>query len=523
MRTQSEPEPTPSDPTGNAPSGRSGPPGAAGAAGAAGRTAVADVVVVGGGYAGLAAALQLLERGLDVVVLEASPRVGGRVRSERRASGPVLDHGGQWVGPTQKHLLALAERFGSRTFPTWETGRHTEVWRDGTRVGYSGAAPASGPGIAEYLRITALLDQWALTVDPERPWLTPRFAEWDGQSAETFFRRQTGDADALARLALAVQGVWCAEPREVSLFHLLFYIRAAGSYEQLMETRDCAQDQRFAEGADGPARAVAALLGDRIRLGERVCGVEQFAATATATTTATATATATATDGPGPGYRVRVRTDGGAVVEARRAVIALPPSAARDVTFSPALPPARGGWIAHSPMGRVAKVHAVYPEPFWRAEGLSGIATLYGDLPVGVVFDNSPEDGSTGVLVAFLYGDRATDWSGTDADERRAAVLGCLRAVVGDRAAHPVDYTETVWPQDPFARGGYAAFLAPGGWSGHGEHGWREPTGALHWAGTETATLWNGYIDGAIGSGYRAADEISEALSETPGPPPRRD
>ncbi|WP_328374788.1 FAD-dependent oxidoreductase [Streptomyces sp. NBC_00440] len=453
------------------------------------RPVMTDAVVIGAGYAGLSAALRLHEQGLGVVVLEASSRVGGRVLSEERPSGPVVDHGGQWVGPTQKHLLALAERFGCRTFPTWETGQHIEVWHDGSRVGYAGAAPASGPGIAEYLRITALLDDLALTVDPEQPWLTPHFTEWDGLSAESFFREQTADPDALVRLALAVQGVWCAEPREISLFHVLFYIRAAGSYEQLMETGGCAQDGRFATGAAGPARAVAELLGDRIRLGERVCGVEQH------------------------GSGVRVRTASGAVVEARRAVVALPPPAARSITFSPALPEPRSGWIAHSPMGRVAKIHAVYSEPFWRADGLSGIATLYGSLPVGVVFDNSPEDGSAGVLVAFVYGDRAGSWAGLDEEQRRTTVLGSLRAVVGERAERPVDYTETLWEDDEFARGGYAAYVTPGGWSGYGEHGWREPTGAVHWAGTETATVWNGYIDGAIASGYRAADEIAGAIA----------
>ncbi|WSU46901.1 FAD-dependent oxidoreductase [Streptomyces sp. NBC_01089] len=482
MRSQTEPEQTGSEqnaPEGHAP-GRHGPPTP---------VVTADAVVVGAGYAGLSAALRLREHGLDVVVLEAASRVGGRVLSEERPSGPVVDHGGQWVGPTQKHLLALAARFGCRTFPTWETGQHIEVWHDGSRVGYAGAAPADGPGIADYLRITALLDELALTVDIERPWLTPRFAEWDGQSAGTFFRAQSTDPDTLVRLALAVQGVWCAEPREISLFHVLFYIRAAGSYEQLMETRDCAQDRRFTEGAAAPARAVAAMLGDRIRLGEQVCAVRWH------------------------GSGVRVRTTVGTVVEARRAVVALPPPATRSIAFSPALPEPRSGWIAHSPMGRVAKVHAVYPEPFWRADGLSGIATLYGSPPVGVVFDNSPEDGSAGVLVAFVYGDRADAWAGLDQERRRTAVLESLRAVVGGRALRPADYTEKLWAGDVFAGGGYAAYVTPGGWGGYGEHGWREPAGAVHWAGTETATVWNGYIDGAVSSGYRAADEIAAALA----------
>jgi monoamine oxidase len=183
------------------------------------------------------------------------------------------------------------------------------------------------------------------------------------------------------------------------------------------------------------------------------------------------------------------------------------------VEFRPALPPARAGWLARARMGRVAKVHAVYAEPFWRAEGLSGIATLYGDRPVGVVFDNSPADGSAGVLVAFVYGDRVSDWSGLPSAQRRAAVLADLAAVVGERAGEPADYTERIWPDDPYVRGGYEAFATPGAWTAFGERGWREPTASgIHWAGSETSSRWNGYIDGAIRSGQRAAGEVLAAL-----------
>jgi monoamine oxidase len=453
-----------------------------------------EVVVVGGGYAGLAAALQLHDQGVDFVLIEASGRVGGRVLTEHRDSGPVVDHGGQWIGPTQTRLHALAERFGCATFPTWETGEHIEVWHDGTRVPYLGAAPDDAPGTAEYHRVTALLDDLARTVDTAEPWRTPGCAAWDAQTADSFFRAQTGDPAALRRLALAVQGVWCAEPYEISLFHVLFYIAAAGGYEQLMETHDCAQDSRFATGAAGPARAVAALLGDRIRLDSRALGVEHDAA----------------------GVRVHTATT---VYEARRAVIALPPPALRTLRFTPELPAARDGWLAHSPMGRVAKVHAVYETPFWRDSGLSGIATLYDDGPLGVVFDNSPQDASRGVLVGFVYGDRLSAWSARDADTRRAAVLDSLGAVVGERAARPLDYTEKTWSEDPYARGGYEAYVTPGGWTGYGRTGWRTPTGTLHWAGTETASVWNGYIDGALSSGLRAAHEVVAALRKAEAHP----
>ncbi|MEW1644069.1 FAD-dependent oxidoreductase [Streptomyces sp. NPDC091219] len=448
----------------------------------------ADVVVVGAGYAGLTTAWRLAEAGVDVIVLEAADRVGGRVLSQVTPSGVRVDHGGQWIGPSQRRFRALAARFGCRTFPTWETGRHAEIRADGTRVDYAGGAPDTGPGIEEYERVTALLDNLARTVDLELPWATPRFTEFDALSAEDFFRAQTDDEDALDRLALAVQGVWCAEPREISFFHVLFYLASGGGYEQLMETRDCAQDARFADGADAVAHALATSLGDRVRLGEPVRSLRQTA------------------------HGVEART-GRTTVRARRAVVAVPPAVTERIAFDPVLPVARRGWVRHSPMGRVAKVHAVYEEPFWRTAGRSGIATLYGDSPTGVVFDNSPEDASHGVLVAFVYGDRLDRWSaGTDA-ERRHGLLAALSAVVGPRAGQPVDYVEKIWPRTGWTVGGYASFLTPGGWTRHGRHGWREPSGLVHWAGTETATVWNGYIDGAISSGERAAAEVIDALA----------
>lgn len=414
-----------------------------------------EVVIVGGGYAGLAAALQLHDHGVDFALLEAADRVGGRVHTESR-SGLRLDHGGQWIGPTQTRLHALATRFGCATFPTWETGQHIEVWHDGATVPYLGAAPADGPGIAAYTHITEALDTLARTVDTTEPWRTP--------ASPNTTRRPRSPTSART----PTTRTHCADSRSPS--------RACGArsrtrsrcstcsstsprphgWEQLMETGGCAQDSRFVTGAAGPARAVAELLGDRIRLGAAVRRIEH--------------------DTGG----VRVHT-ADTVYEAHRAVVALPPPAVRALDFAPALPISREGWLSHSPMGRVAKVHAVYDTPFWREAGLSGIATLYDDGPLGVVFDNSPADAAHGVLVGFVYGDRLSDWSRLDDTGRREAALASLTRVVGDAAARPLDYTEKNWSKDPHARGGYEAYATPGGWTGYARHGWRAPTGTLHW------------------------------------------
>ena len=305
---------------------------------------------------------------------------------------------------------------------------------------------------------------------------------------QSYLERNVADTDARTRLALAVQGVWTVEPRDISLFHFLFYVASAGGFDQLMETEGCAQERRFTAGAQAVPLAMAAHLGDRVHL-------------------------------DAPVRHLDVLDDGGVLVgtargqvRAQRVVVAASPGAAVRIQFSPPLPQARKRWMERSPMGDVAKIHTVYDTPFWRAAGYSGEATVYGEHAVGVVFDNSPDDGRLGVLVSFIYADRQHRWSRLPEAQRRADVLTTLTALFGEQAGAPRHYTEKNWPDDPWAHGGYAANPAPGVWLEHGDTGWRTACGPIHWAGTETSPVWNGYIDGAIASGHRAAAEITAAL-----------
>jgi monoamine oxidase len=154
---------------------------------------------------------------------------------------------------------------------------------------------------------------------------------------------------------------------------------------------------------------------------------------------------------------------------------------------------------------------ATYERPWWREEGLSGQATST-DGPVSVVFDNSPPDGSPGVLVAFFEGRAAREASALGQSERRQIVGECLGRLFGDEAREPQHYVDKAWANEGWTRGCYGAFMPPGAWSDHG-HALRAPIGPLHWAGTETATVWSGYMDGAVRSGERTADEVLEALA----------
>ncbi len=444
-----------------------------------------DVVVIGAGYAGLATALDLTDRGRSVVVLEAGDRVGGRVWS-REQGGVTVDLGGQWVGPTQTAYLAWIRRFGCATFPSHDDGRHLELWPGTRALPYvSGELPAARDSHG-YHAVLDRLDAMAARIDVAAPHAAPDLPDQDSRTFADWLHAEVASADVRRRLRIVVQGLWACEPRDVSLFHVLFYVASAGGFHQLLGTLGCAQDRRLVGGADGPARAAAAALGDAVRLLSPVTEV-------------------TWTD---EGVEVRTPTS---TVRARRLVVTGTPPAQSRIRFAPALPLARRRWLARSPMGEVAKVHVTYAEPFWRAAGLSGQLTAYDDSPVAYTFDNSPADASRGVLVGFVYGDDYRAWASQPAEVRRRAVLDTLTAL-GEQAAEPLGYHEARWPELPWAEGAYAAVPSPGTWLEHGATGWREPVGPIHWAGTETASVWNGYIDGAISSGERAAAEVLASL-----------
>ena len=176
----------------------------------------------------------------------------------------------------------------------------------------------------------------------------------------------------------------------------------------------------------------------------------------------------------------------------------------------PLLPALRDQLTQRTPAGSVIKVYAVYPTPFWREEGLNGqVASDRG--PVKVVFDNSPPGYPRGILLCFLEGPAAREWSGRDAAERRQAVVDCLVGYFGPRAAEPVEYLERDWSTEEFTRGCYGAHFTPGTWTGFGS-ALREPVGRVHWAGTECSPVWNGYMEGAVRSGEATATEVHSLL-----------
>lgn len=209
------------------------------------------------------------------------------------------------------------------------------------------------------------------------------------------------------------------------------------------------------------------------------------------------------------GEGVTLHTPGGSH-HAERAVLAVPPALLAGVPFDPPLPPRRAQLQQRLPMGAVVKFMAVYDRPFWRDAGLSGMA-ISDEGPVTVTFDNSPPQGSPGVLLGFIEGGEARALMGAGEAERRDAALASLARLFGREALRPLETVERDWAAEPHSGGCYGALFGPGVWTGYGE-ALREPVGHLHWAGAETARVWMNYMDGAVESGERVAAEVLGVL-----------
>jgi monoamine oxidase len=448
-----------------------------------------DVAIVGAGMAGLAAALELQRAGRSFAVLEARDRAGGRLESQQIAEGVWIDLGGQWVGPTQDRLYALARAQDAQTFPTWIAGENV-VELGGRLTRYTGTIPRLRPHVvADVGQAMFRIDRMAKQVPAEAPWTAAKATQWDSQTVWSWIRRNMATADGREMMEIAVKAVWAAVPADVSLLHFLFYISAAGSLDLLLDTDGGAQQDRFVSGAGTLAAQVAENFGDQVVYSAPVRRIEWRA------------------EGG-----VRLEADG-ADVSAERVIVAVPPALAGRISYDPPLPGYRDQLTQRVPMGAVIKCFAIYDEPFWRREGLSGTAVSSGG-PLTLTLDNSPPSGSPGILVGFLEGDHARTFGRVSENERREAVFANLARLLGPRAGRPDEFIEKSWAEEEWSRGCYTGYTPPGVLTAYGP-ALREPIGPIHWAGTETATKWSGYIDGALQSGERAAREVLAAVPAT--------
>jgi monoamine oxidase len=449
----------------------------------------ADVVVVGAGLAGLTAARDIRRAGHSVLVLEARSRVGGRTYSKSLGPGAsdVANMGATFVGDTQKRIVALAKEVGMGTFPVYNTGKNVSYF-GGQRATYTGAVPPIDPAalVETQLAITRL-DQMALSVPLDAPWKAPNAVEWDSQTFDSWKRANILTPNGRKLLDLAIQAIFSAEARDVSLLYVLHYIHSAGNLEQLINTDGGAQETRIEGGTQEISnRLVKQQIGSkRVLLNNAVLQIVQK-----------------------PGY-VDVIT-AKQTVRCKRVIVAVPPPIAGRIRYSPGLPALRDQLTQRMPLGSVTKTFAVYDKPFWRDMGLTGQVT--SDLgPVKVTFDGSPKSGTPGVLLGFVDGEDARELNAKPPAERARLEMESYVRYFGPQARTATKVFDYAWDNDRIARGAPICFAPPGTFLSFGR-ALRTPCDRIYWAGTETAYEWTGYMDGAVQSGGRAASEVIASL-----------
>jgi monoamine oxidase len=456
----------------------------------------ADVIVVGAGLAGLTAARQIAAAGRSVVVLEARDRVGGRVWNHDLGGGAVSERGGTFIGPTQDKIAALAKALGVDTFDTYDNGQNVYIDESGNRLTWSdtgptGTAPPDPLVLPELTLTVARLDQMATEVPVGAPWTASKAADYDGQTLASWLKSNSLTPRFQRLIPLATRPIFGAEPAELSLLFVLFYIAASGdeqtpgTFERNFDTRGGAQQTRLVGGSQAIPNLMAAQLGDQVVLSAPVRRI----------TTA--------------GGGVTVLSDQGTFT-GERAIVAVPPTLAGRIDYDPILPASRDQLTQRMHQGVMTKIAAVYDRPFWRDAGLTGQGLSVTGL-VSATFDDSPPSGSPGVLFGFVGGAQARAYAKLTAADRRSHVLDELAAMFGPQALNPRDFFDTAWTEERWTRGCPVGVAGPGVLTAYGP-ALREAVGPIHWAGTETSDYWNGYMDGAVRSGLRASAEVLAEL-----------
>lgn len=437
-----------------------------------------DVAVIGAGFSGLAAADQLSQQGRRVTVFESAEHIGGRSKAGV-LNGHVIDLGGQWVGAGHSRLEALTARFGKSLVPQFTSGKKLFRLAGKTRS-YKGTLPVLSLLTLLHMQLgLSRLGRQAKSAPLSFSNLNKNLLEKDNISVEEWARKAFPSEQARALFNIGFEAVLCRTQAQTSLLWFLHYVRNSGSFEYLIESTGGAQANKVQGGMWSLAESLVNEGCFNTAISEQV--LELFADQDT--------------------VRLVTTKD---TYKARQVIVAMSPHAGSKIKISPE-PTDRLDLARGMPMGSVIKCLIAYKTPFWREQGFSGeIAST--DHPFSPIFDASPVDKSFGALIGFFDAEAAKQFVGDDS-RRRSEVINTLVEFFGEKAQSPIDYVDYDWTSDPWSEGCYVGVAKPGVLGQFG-NALRAKHHNIYWAGTETANEFCGYIEGALESGYRAAQEV---------------
>jgi len=418
-----------------------------------------DVVIVGAGFTGLSAALELQRAGIDFLVLEARDRVGGRVEAMRNGLGELIDSGGQFLCQDMPQLMALAKTRG-KTF--------VETYVEGEFITHPGMSPARAE--RTYQASVAIRERMN-RIEPDDPSIA-------GLSVAAWLDGQPDDADSKAAFRSLVEGLWCLAADKVPLWYLIDNDRRITNevFELQYFLRDTMQSL---------ADDVAADVGDRLRLNEAVTRIER-----------------------GP-EGVQVTTANGFIVNTRQVLVALPPATAAKLDFAPALPAALARALGVWESGAVIKILVRYAKPFWRERDLSGMV-MWRDLP-GLFACDGSRDADHAALIVFVGGPLALRLHSLGEAALRAEVTARLASALGPDAGDVLDFSQRDWTHDRWSGGAYSDLIVDVT-ARDAERTILAGAPPVHFAASEVSPSFPGYVEGAIVAGRLAAEKIETVL-----------
>ncbi|RUX46278.1 flavin monoamine oxidase family protein [Mesorhizobium sp. M4A.F.Ca.ET.020.02.1.1] len=416
------------------------------------------VVIVGAGFTGLTAALELKKAGIDFLVLEARDRVGGRVEATRNGLGELIDRGGQFLCEDMPELMALAKARGKTFVETYVYGDFI-------------THPSMSAGQAERTYVTAMAIRERMNrIEPDDPAIA-------GLTVAGWLQRQEDPADAKAAFRSMIEGLWCLALDKLLLWYLIDNDRRI--------TNEVPELQYFLrETMQSLAEDLAGDLGDRLRLNEAVIRIERRPS----------------------GVRV---VSGSAAIEAREALVALPPATADKLDFQPALPAALKKALGVWESGAVVKILIRYPKPFWRERDLSGMV-MWRDMP-GLFACDASKDAEHAALVVFIGGPLALRCRKLSAAALRAEVTAKLVDALGPEAADMLDFSHRDWTDDRWSGGAYGDLIVDAT-ARDAERTILAGAPPVHFASSEVSPSFPAYVEGAIVAGRIAAGKILTSL-----------